>query len=56
MTDDPIYAIFRKLNDISGIVNELPTIGKRSELGEKAYEIAALIAEAGKPRWIWKKR
>ena len=48
MTDDPIYAVFLKLNDISRIVNELPTISKRSELREKAYEIAVLIDEARK--------
>jgi hypothetical protein len=48
MTDDPTYAIFRHLNNISGIVDELPAIGKRSELSQKAYEIAALIDEARK--------
>jgi hypothetical protein len=48
MTDDPTYTIILSLNAISRIVDELPAIGKRSELSQKAHEIALLLNEAGK--------
>ena len=48
MSDDPILPIFKNLNAVEGIVNELPSIGKRSELRAKAREIAILVAEGRK--------
>jgi hypothetical protein len=48
MSDEPILPIFRKLNALDQIVRELPSLGKRSELQEKAREIAILIDEARK--------
>ncbi len=48
MTDDSILPIYRKLNAIDRMVNELPTVGKRSELSKKAFEICLLLDEARK--------
>jgi hypothetical protein len=48
MTDDPTYTIILSLNAISRIVDELPAIGKRSELSQKASEINLLLDEAKK--------
>jgi hypothetical protein len=48
MADDPTYTIILSLNAISRIADELPAIGKRSELSQKAREINLLLDEAKK--------
>jgi hypothetical protein len=48
MNDAPMQPIYKKINEVSAAVEELATVGKRSELRKKAFEILVMLDEVRK--------